>query len=278
MRVRATTLSWTLVTVISFWGLASMAQETKEVSYQVGPKALIAITNNYGPITIKPAFDGHVLVTMASPSQDVTFETEQRGNRVQLRSISRVPGTELAEFTVLAPTDACVTLRSSEGKLHVEGLQGDIVLEAVSGPVEVSGVKHAHVHVRALSGPTTLADIHNSHLDVNSVSGRITLRDVTGSTAVVYSGTGRIAYEGDPGAGGDYRLISHAGDVEVSIPASSPVEIKSRSVSGQAYQGPGAVESAPGTGQKSLLSKLRISGVSVFVVRSFRGKIHITRP
>ena len=53
-----------------------MAQETKEVSYQAGPKAVIAITNNYGPITIKPAIGGHVLVTMASHTRDVTFETE----------------------------------------------------------------------------------------------------------------------------------------------------------------------------------------------------------
>ena len=255
-----------------------MAQETKEVSYQVGPKAVIAITNNYGPITIKPAIDGHVLVSMASHAQDVTFETEQHGNRLQLRSISRFHGADLAEFTVLVPSDACVIVHSSTGKLHAEGLQGDIVLEAVSGPVEVSGIKDGHVHVHAMSGLTTLADIHESHLDVSSVSGDISLRDITGSSVVVYSETGRIAYEGDPGPGGDYRLTSHAGNVDVSIPANSPVEIKPRSLSAQAHQESGAVESASGADQKSFLSKLHQAGASVFVLRSFRGKIHVRRP
>ena len=31
------------------------AQEKKEFSYTVGPGAVISITNNYGPITVKPS-------------------------------------------------------------------------------------------------------------------------------------------------------------------------------------------------------------------------------
>jgi hypothetical protein len=50
------TFSKGLATIlISLCALVSVAQQKKEVSYQVGPKAVISITNNYGPITIKPS-------------------------------------------------------------------------------------------------------------------------------------------------------------------------------------------------------------------------------
>src|SRR5580765_6573663 len=86
--------------------LVSVAQQKKEVTYQVGPKAVISIINNYGPITIKPSPTEAVLITTVSHSKTVSFENEQHGNRVQLRSVSPVQGANLAEFTVLVPGDA----------------------------------------------------------------------------------------------------------------------------------------------------------------------------
>ena len=40
-------------------------------------------------------------------------------------------------------------------------------------------------------------------------------------------------YEGDPGRTGEDLLVSHSGDLEVSIPASAAVEIKAHSVKGE---------------------------------------------
>ena len=258
--------------------LISVAQQKTELSYQVGPKAVISIANNYGPITIKPSPTGEILITMISHSKAVSFENEQHGNRVQLRSVSPAQGANLAEFTALVPSNACVTLQSSSGVLRADGLQGDLVLETATGAVEVNNIRESHVHVHALSGPITLAGIHDSHLDVNSVSGDINLRDITGSSAVVHSGTGRIAYQGDPGPAGAYRLTSHSGDIEVSIPATSSVDISSRSMSEQSRPELAAIESGNNTDRKSFLPKSKISKASVFVLRTFRGKIRIQRP
>src|SRR5450755_1087553 len=47
------------------------------------------------------------------------------------------------------------------------------------------------------------------------------------------TGSGRITYEGDPGSAGEYLLASQSGDLEVSIPASALVEIRSRSINGE---------------------------------------------
>jgi DUF4097 and DUF4098 domain-containing protein YvlB len=262
--------------LISLCALVSVAQQKKEVSYHVGPKAVISITNNYGPIKIKPSRAGEVLITMISRSKDVSFENEHHGNRIQLRSVSPVQGANLAELTVLVPGDACVTLQSSNGVLRAEGLEGDLIFETTTGAVEVNNIREGHIHVHTLSGPTILSGIHNSHLDVNSVSGNTNLRDITGSSAVIHSGTGRIVFDGDRGSAGAYRITTHAGDIEVSIPASSAVDISS--MSAQSRPEAAVIESGPNTGKKSLLAKSQISRSSVFVLRSFRGKIRVQRP
>ena len=43
-----------VVIVISLLALSATAQDKKEFTYTVGPKAVVSITNNYGPITVKP--------------------------------------------------------------------------------------------------------------------------------------------------------------------------------------------------------------------------------
>jgi len=264
--------------VVSLFVSMASAQKTKEFTYTVGSKAVVSITNNYGPITIKPSGNRQVVVRASSYSDAASFENEQYGNRIELRSRSPRPGTRLAEYTVLVPGDSRVRLQSSAGALHAEGLNGDVVLEGGTASIEASDISDAHLHVKTLSGPITLTAIRNSHLDIRSVNGNITLHNVTESSVEVNSGHGRITYEGDPGPTGEYLLASHSGDLEVSIPASASVEIKAGSLKGEADQVPPNLGSFPATGQRNLLSKPGIASASRFVLRSFSGKIHLKRP
>jgi DUF4097 and DUF4098 domain-containing protein YvlB len=160
----------------------------------------------------------------------------------------------------------------------VQGLRGDVVLEGATGMVEATDINSAHLHVKTLSGPVTLTDIRDSHVDIHSVSGDVDIRNVSGSSVEVNSGSGRITYDGDPGSAGVYLFTSHSGDLEVSVPASIPVEIKAHSVKGESDTGLPNAGSVPSVGQKSLLLKPGIVYASRFVLRSFRGTIHVRRP
>lgn len=266
-----------LAAVISIFAAMAAAQKTRESTYTVGPKAIISVTNNYGSITVKSSGNGQVIVKAVSQSDAVSFENEQHGNRIELRSRSRTPGTGIAEYTVFVPKDSSVFLRSLGGALRAEGLNGDVVLEAATASVEVRDISDAHLHVKTLSGPITLTDIRNSHLEAHSVSGNVNLHNVTGSSVEVNSGGGRITYDGDPGVAGEYALTSHSGDLEVSIPADALVEIKARSLNGEVEQGSNSGGTS-GNGQRRLLLGSGISSVSRFVLRSFRGNIRLKRP
>jgi hypothetical protein len=271
-------VSTVLVAVFPVLSLLAMAQEKRECRYTVGPKAIISTTNNYGSITVKPSGNNEVVVTTVSYSDAVTFESEQHGNRIDLRASSRHQGSSLVDYTVVVPADAFVTLRSSDGKLDAQGLRGDVVLEGMNGTVDATDISNAHLHVKTLSGQVSLTDIRDSHVDIHSVSGNVNIHNVSGLSLEVNSGSGRITYEGDPGTAGEYLLTTHSGDLEVSIPASAPVEIRARSLQGESNEGLPSTGSVPDSGQRSLLLKPGIVSASRFVLRSFRGKIHVNRP
>jgi DUF4097 and DUF4098 domain-containing protein YvlB len=272
------TLSTLLVVVFPILSLLASAQDRKEFSYTVGPQAVISITNHYGPITIRPSRNGQLVVTTVSYSEDVSFENEQRGNRIQLRSISPHEGSGLVAYTVLVPGDALVSVRSSNGTIDAQGLRGDLILQAETATVEVSDVSDAHLHVNTLSGPINLMDIRNSHLDVRSVSGDVRLHNVTGSSAEVNSAHGRINYDGDPGPAGEFRLMSHSGDLYISIPTNASVEISSHSVNGESDEYLPKRDGASARSSGNHFLKPTITNASRFVLRSFKGNIHVTRP
>jgi len=263
--------------VVSFLALTAAAQDKKEFIYNVGPQAVVSITNNYGPITVKPSGSRQVVVETVSHSDAVGLVNEQHGDRIELRSISSRQGTNLVEYTVLVPGAAFVTLRSSDGTLRAQGLRGDVVIEAASGSVEVTDISDAHLHVKTLDGPITLTDIRNSHLDIHSVRGNVNLHNVTGPSIEVNSGSGRITYDGDPGRVGEYLLTSHTGDLEVSIPANAWVEIKAHSIKNQPDPDLPSVSSLPAMGETLLGKPGKILGAR-FELRSFSGKIRLKRP
>jgi hypothetical protein len=144
--------------------------------------------------------------------------------------------------------------------------------------VEATEITGAHVHVKTLSGAVSLTDVRDSHVDIHSTSGDITIRNVTASFVEVGSGSGQITYDGDPGPGGYYRLTSHTGDLDVSIPASAAVEIKSGSLKGDSDQAPSSVDHVPPMDQRNMFVKSGMVGVSRIVLRSFKEKIRLKRP
>jgi hypothetical protein len=276
--IRRPTVSISLLAVVPVLSLMAAAQETKLVRYVAGPKPLISITNDYGTVTVRPSGGNQIVVSSVSPSDAISFASEQHGNRVELRATSNRSVASLAEYTVLVPNDSIVTLRSLDGRLRAEGLRGDVILQTATARVEATEITGAHVHVKTLSGAVSLTDVRDSHVDIHSTSGDITIHNVTASFVEVGSGSGQITYDGDPGPAGYYRLTSHTGDLDVSIPASASVEIKSGSLNGNSDQAPSSVDHVPPRDQRNMFVKPGRVGVSRIVLRSFKGKIRLKRP
>ena len=108
----------------------------KEYRYTVRPRSSITITNQYGPISVKPAPGNQVLVTATVHSDKVEVDQSQSGNRVDILS-HLLPGANSdngrVEYEVQVPPDASVTLHSTTGPLSAEKLHGDVTVEGEVG-------------------------------------------------------------------------------------------------------------------------------------------------
>jgi DUF4097 and DUF4098 domain-containing protein YvlB len=261
------------------------AQNKKEFHFTVGPRAGVSVMNPYGSISVKPSQSNAVIVTAILHSDKVEVDNNQSGNRVDIQS-HLLAGADAesgrVDYEILVPADASVTLHSSTGTLHAEKLHGDVSLEGPGADVDVRDISDAHVHVKTMNGSVNLDNIKNAHVEVDSLSGEVTLNGVNGSLVQVVSTSGGIHYIGDFGNSGEYRLTSHSGDIDATIPEWTSADVSARSVRGEVHDD---IPLQPKTHTYFPLDKGRafagtvgrVAVSSTVVLRTFSGKIHLRK-
>jgi DUF4097 and DUF4098 domain-containing protein YvlB len=272
-----------LATVTVILAGTLVAQTKKEYHFTVGPRAGVSVMNPYGSISVKPSLNNTVLVTAVLHSDKVEVDNNQSGNRVDIQS-HLLPGADAesgrVDYEILVPADASITLHSSTGTLRAEKLHGDVSLEGPGAEVDVRDISDAHVHVKTMNGAVNLNNIQNGHVEVDSLSGEVTLTSVNGSLVQVVSTSGKINYIGDFGNSGEYRLTSHSGDIEATIPEWTSADVSARSVRGEVHDD---IPLQPKThtyfpvdkGRAFAGTVGRVAVSSTVVLRTFSGKIHL---
>ncbi|MGA7400168.1 MAG: DUF4097 family beta strand repeat-containing protein [Candidatus Sulfotelmatobacter sp.] len=275
----------TLVTVTVILAGTLVAESKKELRFTVGPRAGVSVMNPYGSISVKPSQNNTVIVNAVLHSDRVEVDNNQSGNRVDIQS-HLLPGADAqsgrVDYEILVPADASITLHSSTGSLHAEKLHGDVNLEGPGAAVDVRDISDAHVHVKTMNGAVNLDNIQNGHVEVDSLSGEVTLNSVNGSLVQVVSTSGRINYVGDFGNSGEYRLTSHSGDIDATIPEWTSADVSARSVRGEVHDD---IPLQPKTHTYFPLDKGRafagtvgrVAVSSTVVLRTFSGKIHLRK-
>lgn len=221
--------------VLALGASVAVSETRKEFHFPVGSRASISITNEYGPVIVRPGSGKEVVVTAIVHSDKAEVDQSQSGNRIDITShLLQGADSESGriDYELLVPPDASVNLHSITGPLRAEKLHGDVTLQGAAAQVEVRDISDAHVHVRTLNGPITLTNIRNGHVEITSVSGDVTLTSVSGPLVQVSSTSGRILYDGDFGDGGEYSLTSHSGDIQATAPSYASMDVTARSVNG----------------------------------------------
>jgi DUF4097 and DUF4098 domain-containing protein YvlB len=274
-----------LAVIAVFMASTLLAQSKKEFHFTVAARAGISVVNPYGSITVKPSSGNAILVSAFLHSNKVEIDNNQSGNRVDITS-HLLPGADTnsgrVDYEIQVPADASITLHSSTGTLRAEKLHGDVNLEGPAASVEVRDITDAHVHVKTMNGPVSLDNIQNGHVEVDSLSGEVTLNEVNGALVQVVSTSGKINYIGDFGNSGEYRLTSHSGDIDATIPEWTSADVSARSVRGEVHDD---IPLQPKTHTYFALDKGRafagtmgrMAVSSTVVLRTFSGKIHLRK-
>ncbi len=278
-RIDYTTTVATVV-LVTCLSAATLAQSKKEYSYTVSAKANISVETQYGAISVKPGNPNQVLMTATLTSDNVEVDQQQMGNRIEIAShLLRGNGqqTSRVDYELLIPPDATINLRSSNGPLSVERLQGDLTLEGTDAVVDIRNVENGHVHVRTMRGPITLTDVRNGHVEIDSIAGDIQMKSVTGPLVQARSGSGRIFYDGDFGSEGDYKFTTHTGDIEALVPADVSAAFRAHSVLGRVHHDFPLQPRHSRFREEAGRSFIGTSGqaASEVLLRSFSGKIRL---
>ncbi len=277
--------SATLVLLIAGAAVLAPAQQKISKSFNVQPGAIVTITNDYGPITVKPAgaTGTQVLVNATPHSNKVEIDTNQSGNRVEVRTHFLQPATAAdgaVDYDVQVPASASIVVRTANGAVNVQNIDGDISVDSDTGRVEVGNAMNGHVHVRTISGPVTLTNITNGHVELTSVSGDVTLNNVSGSLVSANTNGSAIHFSGDCAGGGEYTLSTHSGNIDVTLPPNASVDVTARSVTGSVEDGyqlqPDSHPTMALAQGKSFAGHAN-SGAASLHLRSFSGKITVKK-
>ena len=223
--------------VIAFCLVALGAAATrKEYRFTVTPGANISVDTQYGAIAVKPSTGSQAVIVALPQSDKVEVDSHQTGNRIAvetrlLQGADQQSGR--VDYEVNVPQGVTISLHSTTGPLTADGVQGDLEFESAGAAVNVRSVSHGHVHIRTMNGPITLTDVHDAHVDITSIGGDVHMTSVTGPLVEVNSGSGKVFYDGDFGLGGEYRLVTHTGDIEAIVPATASADFRAHSVRGQ---------------------------------------------
>ncbi|HLV87973.1 MAG TPA: DUF4097 family beta strand repeat-containing protein [Candidatus Sulfotelmatobacter sp.] len=274
-----------LVAISALLAGTLMAESRKEYHFNVGAKARISVNNPYGSISVKPSTGNTVTVNAVLHSDKVEVDNNQTGSHLDIQS-HLLNGADSesgrVDYEIFVPSDASVTLHSTTGPLRAEKLHGDVTLEGAAAAVDVRDVSDAHVHIKTLNGPVTLTNVQDGYVEVDSLSGEVTLDRVTGPLVQVISTSGNINYLGDFGSSGEYRLTSHSGDIEATVPEYTSADVVARSVKGEVHDD---IPLQPKNhswltfqqGRTFMGTMGRAAVSSTVVLRSFSGKIHLRK-
>lgn len=171
-----------------------------------------------------------------------------------------------------------------ETRLSVRGVQTEIRVDSVQGPVEIQGVTES-VRVTGVRG---LVDVNTVEGDVRldgivgevrtqSVAGDVILRDVRSKRIRANTMQGDILFYGSVQDGGDYEFTTHFGDVWMAVPsgvnAVFDVNVRSGGVN-TGFGLPGMETGALGNSYRFVLGE----GASRVEIRTFKGEVYLRRP
>jgi hypothetical protein len=173
----------------------------------------------------------------------------------------------------VAGTDAAITVETVNGDVDVIGGNGVVSLRSVEGVVKLVGAK-GKVDVGSVNSDVTVIDV-SGDLQAETVNGDVQLEKVQSDNVEANTVNGDVVYDGTIRPNGRYRLVTHNGDIAVTI-----AEGTSAVVSVSTFQG--EFESAfpvTLTGRRGKQFDFTLgSGSARIELESFAGTIRLERP
>ncbi|HZD04965.1 MAG TPA: DUF4097 family beta strand repeat-containing protein [Longimicrobiales bacterium] len=116
-----------------------------------------------------------------------------------------------------------VSVRNVEGDIEVRDVEGDVRLWTVEGEIRISDVR-GRISARSMDETVDMVRV-GGEVEVGSTDGDLRLVDVDATRVTAETVDGDITFDGRIRPGGTYSLITHDGDLDVSVPEDADARV-----------------------------------------------------
>lgn len=204
-----------------------------ERSYNPQGNPHLTISNVNGRIRVI-AWDKKTVVVRADAAHSVTIEDRVIGEDISI-SVKRNFRLSRADFEVSLPADSSLVLRNVIGNIEVQGVNG--------------------------------------HISVNSIDSDIRLLRVNSPAIDVKVTSGDIYFDGELHEGGSYSFQSMRGDLDVTLPGSTPFNLNARALSENINLGGFVSNLTRGSRGTKGVSGSYLNGGSRLTLTTYEGRI-----
>jgi DUF4097 and DUF4098 domain-containing protein YvlB len=251
----------------------------------------LRVENQGGDISVK-AWDRNQVRVQASHSRRTRVDIRLSGAVLSLEAEAERGPANMVDYEITVPVWMAVDLEGMFAAVSVEGTRAGIQVETLEGDITVKGgadlVKLASVQGRVVvSGArgrievsSVSEDIEGSDLSgdiiAESVSGDISLRRIDAKSVEVQTVSGELFFDGRIVAGARYSLLTHSGDIVVTVPEGSNATINTAVGSGDVTASfPLPASDRPG--RRRQVFRLG-TGSAAVDLETFSGDVELLRP
>jgi surface antigen len=277
-------------------GAPLAAQEQVDRRFAIAPDASIRVQNLVGSVRVTGWDRDSIAVSGFVAKGGGRFYAGGAGRGAKLGIEEPADGTKIpaSHLEIMVPRRSRVWVKTASADIRATDVVGGLDLYSVTGAVRVGG-EAGQVYAESMDGNVDITASSRwvrAKTATGSVTVHVTGADVTATTVsgniVAIGGrfergrfetvTGDIRFEGDFDRGGAFTFESHAGAVEIAVPATVAANFDVSTLNGQITNELGRAQvrlSRDGTG-KALSLETGPGGADV-TVRSFKGDVVLRR-
>jgi DUF4097 and DUF4098 domain-containing protein YvlB len=270
---------------------AAAAVFPTDTTVTAGPGTRLQLRNLVGDIDVRTWNRDAVRVRAAhSPRERVLIERRGSTLVVGVRPRPGAPGE--VDYQLVVPRGMPVSLDGARTSAKVRDLEGDVVIQTISGEIAVQG-GDGNVTLSSIQGTISVVG-SRGRLEVNSVDGEVRLMEIAGrifaetvngavalrrvvsDSVEVSTINGDLCYDGAIAGAGHYRFRTHNGDITVGLP-----EQAGATVTLATYRGEIDSDFPLRVGERGEHNRFRLrlgDGRAHLDLESFSGAIRLRRP
>jgi hypothetical protein len=202
----------------------------------------------FGGFIVVRAWDRDAVRVRASHFATDEIDVQPAGSEIQVRARTKAGAPHGIDLEISVPVwmpltiagpYVDVTASGTKAAVTVETVRGDIRLTGGSGAIQLSSIE-GQVVLNGASGTARLRAVNNGirvtgftgTLQAQTVDGSVRLLEVDASSADVSTMSGDILWEGPLAADGRYQLVTHSGDIDVTLPAAASATVTIHALDG----------------------------------------------